>query len=403
MRTDVRSHRLAAAAAALVPVLASGCVVMAEPGPPPAAWSERTIEHAVRVPDGVTLQIENLAGEATLTATEGDEVTVRASVRAGGDDDAAARALAESIDFTVGERDGGPLLTLSYPVDRYTDFHYDRGGKDGDGILSWFGGSNTQLRYAGRRVSVSTTRRSGAATVRADLEIGVPRGTRVHLLNAVGRASAEGVVGDLGIQVHSGSVAASGGEGMLAIDTGSGSVDVDAHRGDVSADTGSGGVEVRGVHGEVRVDTGSGSVTVADAEGPFVGVDTGSGGVTLSGVRASIEVDTGSGSVRGEELVLGERLHVETGSGSVRLSGDFSAARRIDVDTGSGSVRLGMSAWPAMHLDLRSSSGGFDVDLPDVKVVRSARNAMIADVGDGERTQVTVSTGSGGISVGRRD
>lgn len=387
----------------LVLALSAGCVITAEAGPPPDAWHERTLERSVRVPDGETLRLENLAGQVVVRPTDGAEVTIRADVRAGGDDEVAARELAEAIEFVSGERDGSPVLTLSYPVDRHTDFHYDRGEDDAPGFLSWFGGSNTQLRYQGRRVRVSTGRRSGAATVSADLEVGVPRGTRLRVLNAVGRARADGVVGDLALEVHSGSIVSRDGEGALSLDTGSGSVGVTGHRGDVAADTGSGGVEISGVRGEVRADTGSGSVSVSDVEGPFVGVDTGSGGVTLAAVRAALDVDTGSGSVRGEELVLAERVRVDTGSGSVRLSGDFAAVRAIEIDTGSGSVRLAMDAWPAMRLDLRSGSGGVSVDLPDVRVTRSGRNSLVAEVGEGERVDVVVSTGSGGITVTRQD
>lgn len=378
--------------------MASACVVGAEPEPP-AAHHERVIEESVTVPEAGLLTIRNLAGVARLHASEGPAVTVRATVRAGGDDEEDARLLAERIAFSTQERRGDVELTVTYPVEEYSSFHYESDGSSG--ILSWFGGGSTRVRYMDRRVDVSTRRHASAATVHADLEIGVPAGVRLHLVNAIGRATAQGVAADLKLEVDSGEVSSSGGSGNLVLDTGSGSIEVDGHAGNVSADTGSGGVVVQRIQGEVRVDTGSGSVRVREIEGPFVGVDTGSGSVSLDQVAGALDVDTGSGSVSGTGLVLGERLRVDTGSGGVRLEGDFERVRDVVVDTGSGAVRLSMSAWPSMRLDLRTSSGGLDVDLPDLRRLRSDRNSLLGEIGDDPVAEVKVSTGSGGITVRR--
>lgn len=384
----------------LAVVATSGCVVTTGSANPISARTERVIEESVAVEAGEPLRIYNLAGRAELTPVEGSEVTVRATVRAGGDSESEAEQLAGMIELRVGRSEGDPALTVVYPVHEYGSYHYDD-GQDG-GIASWFGGSNSRFDYMDERVRVSTTRRPGAASVHADLEIGVPAGVAIRLLNAVGQASATAVDGDLTLVVHSGRVEARGGAGALTADTGSGSVRIEDREGSVLADTGSGSVTVRGVRGEVRIDTGSGSVTVQDVEGPFVGVDTGSGSVDLSGVSGALDVDTGSGGVTGDDLVAGARLRVDTGSGRVRLTGDFAALERGEIDTGSGGVTLRMSAWPSMRLDLRTSSGGIDVELPEVRAERSERDAFRGQVGESPTAELQISTGSGGIRISER-
>lgn len=375
-----------------------GCVVTVGSAEPIAARAERQLEGSIAVEPGRQLRIHNLAGVARLTAIEGTEVTVLARVVAGGDDQSEADELLERIEIETGREDGDPLLRIVYPVDEFDRFHYERG--DGSGIASWFGGSNTRLEYQGERIEVSTSRRSGSASVHADLEIGVPRGASVRLLNAVGEANADAIDGDLTLVVHAGSILSDGGVGALTADTGSGSVEIRRRTGNVLADTGSGSVTVESVVGEVRVDTGSGGVTVREVRAPFVGVDTGSGSVRLDAVEGPIDVDTGSGAVRGEGLVVGERLRVDTGSGGIRLQGDFSGMRTGDLDTGSGAITLQMSAWPSMRLDLRTSSGGIDVDLPDARARRSERDTWQGEVGDDPSAELKVSTSSGGIRVG---
>ncbi|MDX1443076.1 MAG: hypothetical protein R3270_04760 [Gammaproteobacteria bacterium] len=340
--------------------------------------------------DGVdSVLFLNLAGEVTLGRASGDEMTVKVTLSATGDDEDEAREYLGLLDVSV-ERDGDRVrVTGIYPVEDYSRFAYRREGG------GW--GYNTTTRYLDERVQVSS--RSGLA-VHMDFDVAVPDGVRVRFENKVGGITATGVNGDLDLDTSSGSIDVRGGEGYTVADTGSGAVDIRERKGEVRADTGSGSVEVSDVEGDVHADTGSGGIELARIVGNIV-ADTGSGGVDLEDIKGDIVVDTGSGSVDGVRLADVRSLEVDTGSGSVELDGDFSALERMRIDTGSGGVRIRTEGTLNMHLEVSAGSGGVNVDLPEMKNVQSRRGDFEADIGDGEGDGV-IDTGSGGVRISNR-
>ncbi|HCW50781.1 MAG TPA: hypothetical protein DGR79_01745, partial [Clostridiales bacterium] len=185
---------------------------------------------------------QRVCGPVRVVGSDGNEVEVRAlKTLKGVHAPAAARRLLESTGVRV-EDDGGRVLVET------------------DAPRSWFGMSSSR--------------------VRVDLDIKVPKGSRV------------------------------------SVDSGSGMVRVEDTRGPVRVDTGSGGVLVTGTNGTVDVDSGSGSVTVEDANG-VLRIDLGSGAVSVRGVRGSVEADGSSGPVRVADVV--GRVTVDTGAGPVEV------------------------------------------------------------------------------------
>ncbi len=201
-----------------------------------------------------------------------------------------------------------------------------------------------------RRWSMSRT------DARFEVTIEIPRRYSADIDLGSGGVDVASLVGDLRVDVGSGSVRVEDVEGdRISLDTGSGSVQAQTLRGDVTIDTGSGSVSVDRVYGALSVDTGSGSVSVGEVDGE-THVDTGSGGVAMTLRRAAASrVSTGSGSVE-LRLPRGAGFDVDLDGGSVRIDDalGFSGHRERDqargrlgaggpllsVGTGSGTIRL---------------------------------------------------------------
>lgn len=351
--------------------------------------------------DASALDVENLAGQVQLRAADGDEFVVEATVVAG---DAELLGLISFETETVGTK---RRLRVAYPTDDYRVFIY----RPGNGHSS-----RSQVKYMGRKVTVTSSTRRKGAELHVDLVVYVPTESSLKLENHVGKVSGEGVSADLRLDTSSGSITIENSRGDLNADTGSGSIRVVEHRGavvadtgsgsvhmdnvlgDVEADTGSGSVMLRAVTGNVVADTGSGHVELEDILADRVAVDTGSGGVSAQRIRGAFEADTGSGSVRVRDFEAGERIKIDTGSGRIELTGDMSAVRDLDLDTGSGGVSIEASQLPSMRLRVNAGSGAIEVQVPDMDKVRSGDGYLEATLGDGAG-RGRIETGSGGVRI----
>ncbi len=325
-----------------------------------------------RVP-GQSVAVYNLAGRITVSGGSGSETTVRV-VRAGPD---AARLRVETGPIDNYDR-VWQTLRVVYPGSRLVVPELGHRSRTEvkvreDGTFSDAG------RTRGRRVTISNSGTGVRAS--ADLEIGVPQGTRLGVYLAVGQVTVQNVEGMLRIDVARAPVTVVGATGTLTIDSGSGTVDV------------------RDVDGDLSIDTGSGAVTVANAKGERCTVETGSGAVTASGITAqTVAIETGSGRVEIRDLAA-VRVSVETGSGRVAL--DLTQdPEALTIETGSGSVVIQALATLGAQVDLETNSGHVETDFP-VTVRKHRRNHLRGQIGDGAG-RIRVETGSGGIRLVRR-
>lgn len=359
----------------------------------PLAADQRVSEEFTRTfetREGQVIDLENLAGRLEVVGTSGRELTVRATIVAGGDDEEEARELLGMMELTAQETGGRIAIRANYPVDEFNSYYYERPDQ------RWGGNSETQTRYQGERVRVTSSRRG--VDLHVDFVLEVPAGVDLRAENVVGLVTLQDVDAHALIDTGNGDIRSVGGRGDVRFDTGSGAVDVRGHEGDVEADTGSGSVTIEDVDGDVSADTGSGSVEIYDVRAERIVADTGSGSVDLRDVTGSLWVDTGSGRVDAEGLIAGERIEIDTGSGGAELSGDLSAVRELDIDTGSGGVRIRTSHLPSWRLEIDTGSGGITVDLPELERVRSDRGYFRGIVGGGEGLAV-IDTGSGGVRI----
>ncbi len=238
---QTRSQRLVAALATVMALPA--CAVNVESAPPLPYEADRRLERSLEIAPGTNVRIENLAGSLRMEPADGSILEVEAVVHAGGQQQDEADALAERIQLVLEESSGARVLRSAFPVDDDSEFYFPRDGESRF-FFGMFDTSSTRLEYMGRRVRVSGRRSGRSASVWVDLLVRVPIGTRLEVLNAVGRAESASVSGEVRLEVHMGSIRWRDGEGTVALDTGSGSITVEGHRGEVVADTGSGRVEM---------------------------------------------------------------------------------------------------------------------------------------------------------------
>ncbi len=326
--------------------------------------------------DFASLHVTDLIGEVRVLPAAGDVFEVEVAVRG---EDARRDRLALVVDED--ER----TLRIDFPLDKERDYVYpplkngkasirfdqrDEGCRDfWAAVSSLLGSDRVTVRGKGRGLHLW-----------ADVTVRVPAGREADIRLGVGRIEAEGVRGDLVLDIGSGSVTARGIEGSVLADTGSGSVEFLDIAGDATADTGSGEVVMRRCRGdEIKADTGSGGVTLEDVVCKRLVADTGSGGVQAEAVDAgSALIDTGSGSVLLQLVRMGDgRFVVDTGSGGVELVLPRDASCRVTAETGSGDVH---------------------VDVPGVATPGHRADELAFTVGAGA-AQVTLDTGSGGIRV----
>ncbi len=326
--------------------------------------------------DFTSLHVVDLIGEVRVLPATGDAFEVEVAVR--GED-----AGRDRLTFVV-DKDKR-TLRIDFPLDKERDYVYpplkngktsirfdpdDAGDHDfWDAVASLLGSERVTVRGRGRGLQVW-----------ADVTVRVPAGREADVRLGVGRIEAEGVRGELVLDISSGSVSAHDVDGSVLADTGSGAVEFLDVRGDATADTGSGDVVMRRCRGdEIKADTGSGCVTFEDVVCKRLAADTGSGGVQAEAVDAeSVQIDTGSGSVLLQLTRMGDgRFEVDTGSGGVELVLPRDASCRVAAETGSGGVR---------------------VDVPGIAAPERGADVYEFTVGGGA-APVGLDTGSGGIMV----
>ena len=154
----------------------------------------------------------------------------------------------------------------------------------------------------------------------------------------------------------------------------------------MQVDTGSGNVEAAGVNGQVDLQTGSGDITTTDVGGQ-VSLKTGSGTISTDGLNGQATITTGSGDIKVNQGVLSGNSLMKTGSGDISYSGSLNPSGSYHFDTGSGTVNLTLPTSSAFHLHTSTGSGNVNNDFGS------------ANVGTGQRPDLSISTGSGDINL----
>ncbi len=220
-----------------------------------AGWGEYEESRTLTMDsdDIATLSIDAGAGSMDVTGVEGlDEIVVKATIIVDdGNKDDALKFIEKRMTLSLQETGDTAVL----------ESHFDSG----------FMGSGKNARI--------------------DLDVRVPQGMAVSIIDKSGSIDVTRTMGDVSIDDGSGSIDVDHVRNVK-IDDGSGSIDVSQASGDVFVVDGSGSIGISHVGGSVTIYDGSGGIRVSDIEKNLTIVDDGSGGVSISDVRGDVEQET---------------------------------------------------------------------------------------------------------------
>jgi hypothetical protein len=176
----------------------------------------------------------------------------------------------------------------------------------------------------------------------AEVEIRVPRGTRLNLHTGDGNIDLRTLAADARLTSGDGNISIKEMEGHLTATTGDGDISTWDLAGAITASTGDGNVEASGRFAEVDIHTGDGRVELVAQEGSQVKkswtIRTGDGQVTLrlpASLTADVDLYTGDGNI---DLVLPVTVSGRAGS---RVHGTLNGGGEVvHVNTGDGSITL---------------------------------------------------------------
>lgn len=389
-------------ATALALALLVGCAPTSQARPDKIVT--KTLNTTQTVPSGTGVSVENLVGQVQVSQG-GPELQVTATVVAGGKDQAAAKALADTIKLDVRKSDGHILVHVDYPVGQHDRFEYfpTHSGQSprakvhvlGFDISSSFTSSRSSLTYQGHDVEVYQNQSNGVP-LHVDLNVKLPVGADVEVVNHIGRINAKSLKNTLALQSDSGDISTQAITGDLGIKSGSGDALVVEQHGSVGVHTGSGDVTARQVTGAMDVHTGSGDIEGHGLHGDSLVLATGSGDIDMNDISGALKLNTGSGDITANNVVKVTDARVQTGSGDIGLRGDLSGLQSFDLQTGSGDVTLTTGSPPAVHLDITGSD--IQAHWSGIGNVQSGRRHFSGDVGTAAG-QGRIRTGSGDVSL----
>ncbi|HEY3282031.1 MAG TPA: DUF4097 family beta strand repeat-containing protein [Armatimonadota bacterium] len=158
---------------------------------------------------------------------------------------------------------------------------------------------------------------------RVDLEITGPARLRVHLVCQNGAVEASGPA-QARLETQNGAVCLRDCAGTAEVNTMNGAVTVERCGGALHASSQNGALKLSGCRGPVEASTQNGEVRVAGAQGP----------VDASAVNGPVQVDL-------EASTSAPDVRLETQTGEIRLTVPLTTSARVTADSQTGSVEIG--------------------------------------------------------------
>lgn len=193
-----------------------------------------------------------------------------------------------------------------------------------------------------------------------ELEIELPRGSRITARTINGPIEVEGV------------------EGVLDLHAANGSIEVEGAPREAHLETLNAGIEFRG-------------------EDSLVVARTLNGAIELSGVAREVEASSMSGRIRveGDDL---ERAELRSMAGDIELAASLAPGARIHGKTYSGQVRLRLPAETSARIDVETFSGGVHSELVG-RLDGGEGSGSLLPPGPGRRLHFVVGDGDARIAI----
>ena len=237
-----------------------------------------------------------------------------------------------------------------------------------------------EVKGSHRRVSLSAPSsgwRPWSHPVDVEVEIELPRQSRITARTINGGIKAENVAGELELHAANGAIEVKGAPEEAYLETMNAPIQFEGRRSPVVAKTLNGAIELEGVSGEVEAQTVSGRIRVEGTE-----IE-----------RAELRTMAGEIELR-SSLAKGARVNAKSFSGPVRLRLPETTSARFEVQSWSG----------PLHSDFASrlTNGDEDDDGPGRGWRHDAGRPLSFVVGDGD-ARISIESFSGGVRIERGD
>jgi DUF4097 and DUF4098 domain-containing protein YvlB len=231
-------------------------------------------------------------------------------------------------------------------------------GEDGIRIIDRQSGDAVDIEIRFPRMNFNF---NGWKNRSVEIEVKVPRSTRLDLRTGDGNVDVRGIEAD--IKLHSGD----------------GNIKIENVQGRLDAHTGDGNIEIRGSKGDISLETGDGRIELDSADGSLR-ADTGDGPVRVSGRFDVLDLKTGDG-----------RIEAEAVAGS-RMTSDWT------LRTGDGSLSLRVPEDFSAEVDIETNDGDIDLDMPVTVSGKTERKSVRGRLGSGGSV-LTMKSGDGSIRL----
>jgi DUF4097 and DUF4098 domain-containing protein YvlB len=257
------------------------------------------------------------------------------------------------------------LIEIENPAGSIRVIGWDKDELEVTGTLGR-GAEGIEVSGGPHRLSVEVETAGNPHGVKSDLEIRVPKRSRLEIDSFAATIAVEGVDGLITAETVNSGISIAAGSQEVSAETVNGSVDISCPCRRIEASAVNGPVSVRGASGVIEASTVNG--------------------------RLSVE----GGSF--------ERAQLESVSGGVRFAGDLASSATLDIETVSGEAELLLPAGVAADFSLSSFSGSIvnDFGQEPRRISRyTSEKELEFSTGSGGAT-VTVHTLSGEIRLRKR-
>jgi putative adhesin len=154
---------------------------------------------------------------------------------------------------------------------------------------------------------------------------------------------------------------------------------------------------------------GSADITVTVPQNSNLQLTTGSGGIQVNGIRGQMTLATNEGDVQMTNDALSGQSKIMTTDGDINFNGTIDTSGTYQFQSGSGSITVTVPGTSAFHLHALTKAGAINHnDFPGVIVQNnepgpgSQANGDVGGNSQGQGPAVTITTGSGNISLNQQ-
>lgn len=380
-------------------------------------WSASTVsltdseEQRLTVSGELDLVVDNLEGNISVEAADGNEVLIRADKTAWGGSEAAAQKAMDGLKVIV-EQTGNSVKITSKLEAAPPDVMYI-GSINGSVDYTISVPRNTSVNLISKSGKLSLVGTSGNASLGTDFGSIEARGVSanpangwVRLSSTFGAISAEDISGrSLQVDTQNGSVSLDDFniETGVGIESQFGSIDLNAGQaGSLDINSGNGKITLRNLQVEeklvVKGSFGDVSLFMVDAEG--YELETQNGGISLDGGRGAVSARSSFGNI--EILnVQDARLDLVSQNGAITFRGTFGEGLQR-IESSFGEIKIFLPADSSFDFDLKTEFGSIKSDFEMTISGDLGQQQLIGRVGNGGE-KLTVRTSNGSISLFKVD